>query len=113
MSNIHEYNNVSINNLTDTNFKILPTKSLAQHFPETNWNKNKRELLKFTTQSIRNKLQANGEDLGNDFPTISYELQLANPNKKGCRSIYEKLTSNKFDRKTWTTIDKFTQAYNM
>ena len=86
MSNIHEYNNVSLNNLTDTNFKILSTDELTQRFPETSWNKNKRELLRFTTQGIRNKLRADGEHLGNYFPTISYEIQLANPNLKGCKS---------------------------
>ena len=76
------------------------------------WNKNNRELLKFTTQTLRYKLRNQGHHLGNYFPTISYELQLANPGKKGCRSLYDTLANKKFDKTMWKTIDKFSQAYN-
>ena len=113
MCNFTEYNNVSINNLTDTNFTILPISQLTQRYPKIKWNRNNRELLKFTTQSIRNKLQEKGTHLGNYFPTIPYELQLSNPNKKGCRTFYDNLANNKFDRKAWKTIDKFTQTYDI
>ena len=76
------------------------------------WNKNNRELLIFATQTLRNKLRNNGHHLGNYFPTISYELQIANPGKKGCRSLYDTLANKKFDKTLWKTIDEFSQAYS-
>ena len=48
---------------------------------------------------------------GNYFYIVTFERQIANPMKKGCKNLFNAINTSQFNHKDWKTINKFKNSY--
>merc|ERR1712081_96571 len=109
---IPPYRYVPLNLIVDHNLSILPPSELRCRIPLTDWTRISPITLQLATSGLRCKLNKS-LFLGNFGPFYPPELQITNPNMKGCKQFFNALSSHSFDTSCWAKFTQFTTDYNL
>jgi len=103
---IPPYRYVPLNLIIDHNFNILPPSELRCRIPLTDWTTISPLTILMATSGLRSKLNKSPL-LGNFGPFYPPELQITNPNMKGCKLFFNALSNHSFDAKHWAKFNQF------
>ena len=104
---IPPYRYIPLNQIVDHNLSILPPSELRCRIPLTDWTRISPITIQFATSGLRRKLNKSSL-LGNFGPFYPPELQITNPNMKGCKLIFNALSNHSFDASCWAKFTQFT-----
>merc|ERR1711954_82678 len=91
---IPPYRYVPLNLITDHDLSILPKSELHTRLPLANWTHISPALIQFGTSDLRRKIQNSSQLYGNFAPFFPPEMQITNPNTKGCTHFFNALSNS-------------------
>merc|ERR1712081_140694 len=109
---IPPYKYVPLNLITDHDLSILPPSELRCRLPLADWTRISPTILQFATSGLRSKLNSSLLH-GNFGPFYPPEMQITNPNMKGCTQFFKALSSHSFNTSCWTKFTQFSIDYTL
>merc|ERR1712081_15283 len=88
----------------------IQAQPLRCRIPLTDWTRISPITIQLATSGLRRKLNKSLL-LGNFGPFYPPELQITNPNMKGCKQFFNTLSSHSFDTSCWAKFTQFTTDY--
>merc|ERR1712081_62450 len=110
---ISPYQYVPLNLITDKDLNILPKSELGTRLPLATWTHISPNLLQFGTSDLRLKILKSPKFYGNLAPFFPPEMQITNPNTKGCAHFFNALSKFSFDPSCWSKFYQFSTDYNI
>ena len=110
---IPPYKYVPLNLITDQDLNILPKSELQTRLPLATWTHISPNLIQFGTSDLRLKIQKSPQFYGNLAPFFPPEMQITNPNTKGCAHFFNALSNSSFDPSCWSKFYQFSTDYDI
>merc|ERR1711954_165617 len=106
------YRYVPLKLITDHDLSILPKSELCNRLPLADWTCISPALIQFGTSELRCKIRSS-QLHGNFAPFFPPEIQITNPNTKGCTHFFNALSCPTFDPNCWPKFFQFLTDYNI
>merc|ERR1712082_572661 len=103
---IPPYRYIPLSLIVDHDLNILPPSELDHRIPLTDWDAIKPLTILMATSNLRHKINKSSLT-GNFEPFYPPELQITNPNLKGCKLFFNALSNHSFESKHWTKFNQF------
>merc|ERR1711954_205290 len=99
--------------IIDHDLNILPKSELHTRLPLTSWTHISPAMIQFGTSDLRLKIQKSSQFHGNFAPFFPPEMQITNPNTKGCKHFFNALSNPSFDPSCWSEFYQISTDCNI
>ena len=109
---IPPYRYIPLSLIVDHDLNILPPSELDHRIPLTDWAAIKPLTILMATSNLRHKINKSSLT-GNFEPFYPPELQITNPNLKGCKLFFNALSNHSFESKHWAKFNQFQSDHEL
>merc|ERR1712112_727487 len=109
---IPPYRYIPLSLIVDHDLNILPPSELNCRIPLTDWAAIKPLTILMATSNLRHKINKSSPT-GNFEPFYPPELQITNPNLKGCKLFFNALSNHSFESKHWAKFNQFQSDHEL